>query len=716
MTTFIPPLPAPLDWSEFQNNNVKRFLETAVRVCQPRDVAIFDGSAEEYHRICDMCEMNGMFMALNPYLYPRSYVVRSDPGDVARSEERTFVCGPMGEKLYNIPSNAIPRDLGFGWGCRAGVASKENKDVELNTEQMRELLTHEFTGCMQGRTMWIVPFSMGPLNSEFCKLGIEITDSPYVVVNMYLMARTGVEILKRMSRPNAYFLPCWHSVGCPIAPGEKDVTWPCRKANDRKYIAHFTTPDPQFPELGPYSVMSIGSGYGGNALLGKKCYALRIASRMAAFEPVKWMAEHMLILHVRHTPKNPPRGTPAVRDYFVTGAFPSACGKTNLAMLEVPKEFSAEWRVTCLGDDIAWIRMNQEGQLCALNPEAGYFGVAPGTSDHSNKNAMDAMRMGNTIFTNVGVTREGDVWWKDKTPEMPKHLIDWYGRPVPDARALAADPERLAKVMNTVAHGNSRYTTPCVQCPSVDPLWNAGEGVPIDAFLFGGRRRSLMPLVFRAPTWEDGVLTGACLRSEQTAAADRPEGSLFFDPMAMRPFIGYNMGRYFDHWMEMGALAPKHPDIYCVNWFRRKEGAVKGKFMWAGFSQNFRVVKWACEMAQAKREGRAPPRDNSPLGLIPTCQDLCLDPATGTHIPAPAEPAPRILESAEVLAVDPRSAEWVQELRDHRAFLDILGPDLSAPVKAAFNRRVDRFVHFGMDAAAAGAIKYPEGAAPMHLA
>eukprot|EP00708_Paratrimastix_pyriformis_P002151 GAFH01000890.1.p2 GENE.GAFH01000890.1~~GAFH01000890.1.p2 ORF type:complete len:728 (-),score=297.17 GAFH01000890.1:289-2253(-) len=654
-----------------------------------------------------MCEMSGMFMALNPYLYPRSYLIRSHPGDTARSEARTFVCGPMNEKLYQVPLSAIPKDLGFGYGCRAGESVSGSKDAELNTEQMRELLYHEFTGCMAGRTMWIVPFSMGPLNSEFCKLGIEISDSPYVVAHMYTMARTGIEVLKRLSAPNAYFLPCWHSVGLPLTPGEKDVPWPCRKENNRKFIAHFTTADPSCPEMGPYSVMSIGSGYGGNALLGKKCYALRIASRMAAFEPVKWMAEHMLILHVRHTPK----GAPA-KDYFLTGAFPSACGKTNLAMVEVPREFADEWKVTCLGDDIAWIRMDTQGRLCALNPEAGFFGVAPGTSNESNGNAMAAMRAGNTLFTNVGVTRDGDVWWKGKSPEMPEHLIDWHGVPV---ETHGLDKEALSKLQNTIAQPNSRYTTPCVQCPSVDPLWNAGEGVPIDAFLFGGRRRSLTPLVFRCPDWEDGVLTGATLRSEQTAAADRPEGSLFFDPMAMRPFIGYNMGKYFDHWLEMGRLAPNHPDIYCVNWFRRaKEG--KKDFLWAGFGQNFRVLRWICELAQAKRDGRPLPQANTPLGLVPTCQDLLLD-REGVHVgPLPAGmTAPKPMGCSCILEVTPTDPEWHQELLDERAFLDLLGSDLSEGMKTAYNRRVDRFLASGLDQTLAR-LKYPLGAHPMQLA
>jgi len=707
--TFIPPLPAPLDWNDFPNNSVKKFLELAVRVCQPKDVAIFDGSVEEYHRVCDLCEMNGSFMALNPYLYPRSYIVRSDPGDVARSEERTFVCGPMGEKLYNIPSSAIPTQLGFKWGCRAGITPK-GADKELNTEQMRELLYEEFRGCMRGRTMWVIPFSMGPLASDFCKLGIEITDSPYVVVNMYIMARTGVEILKRLASPTSYFLPCWHSVGCPLVPGEKDVPWPCRKTNDRKYIAHFTTPDPAHPEFGPYSVMSIGSGYGGNALLGKKCYSLRIASRMAAFEPVKWLAEHMLILHVRNTPK----GQPA-RDYFLSAAFPSACGKTNLAMLEVPKEFASEWKVTTLGDDIAWIRMDTQGRMCALNPEAGFFGVAPGTSDESNKNAMDAMRFGNTIFTNVGVTREGDVWWKDKTKTMPKHLIDWFGRPMTDPRTV--DGPALKKLMAGAAHGNSRYTTPLSQCPSVDPLWNAGDGVPLDAMLFGGRRRSMMPLAYRTPNWEEGVLSGAVLRSEQTTAADLPVGALFFDPMAMRPFIGYNIGKYFDHWLDMGRMAEKRPDIYCVNWFRRAGGEIDGNFLWHGFGQNFRVLKWICEQSQAKREGRPQAPANSPLGTIPTMADLCLDPHTGTHVPAPAGEANplRVCASPEVLDIHPTDSKWIQELSEHRQFLDIMGPDMPPRLKNIFDRRINRFIQAGLDAAQVSRLKY-NPAEPMQLA
>jgi len=436
--------------------------------------------------------------------------------------------------------------------------------------------------------------------------------------------------------------------------------------------------------------------------LGKKCYSLRVASKMARDEEVKWMAEHMVILRVTRTPftidpETKKKKALPVETYTITAAFPSACGKTNLAMLEVPPEFRDEWKVTCVGDDIAWIRVDPEGRMCAINPESGFFGVAPGTSDTTNKNAMDTLRLGNSIFTNVAVTKDGDVFWEGKSKVIPKGLIDWKGKAYEDDCWKDANPEEEKKKKKAVekgcAHPNSRYTTPCSQCPIIDSDWNTGKGYPIDAMLFGGRRTTLMPLAVRTDTWEQGVLAAATMRSEGTAAVqDRVMGKLSFDPMAMRPFIGYNWGDYFAHWLEMGERAPKRPDIYCVNWFRKSE---KGEFLWEGFSQNFRVIQWACLNAKARRENDAsasPSSTASPLGFVPTPAALNLDLTTPAH--------KKILVDPTILSVDPTSTEmnsdWFTELSERKEYLSLLRSDLPDGIKKEFNLLVDKFHKAGL--------------------
>lgn len=649
-------------------------------------------------------------MPLNPYLFPNSYLARSNPADVARSEDRTFVCLPDNEHLYLVPNSEIPSDLGFKWGCRAGEIDPETKK-EMKTEQMRAVLMNRFKGCMKNRTMYIMPFSMGPICSEFAKLGIQITDSMYVIANMYIMTRTGLGVLEKIGQ-GAPFVPCWHSVGCPLEKGEKDVSWPCQVESKNKYIAHFMQPDPEHPLLGAYSIMSFGSGYGGNAILGKKCYALRIASKMARDDKVQWMAEHMLILRVIHTPILSVDPTTKKKTfgpqetYTITGAFPSACGKTNLAMIEVPDEFKDEWQVRCVGDDIAWIRVDSDGKLAAINPESGFFGVAPGTSDKTNKNAMQTLRGGNTIFTNVGVTKDGDVYWEGKEKTIPHNMITWKGVPLHDegwkesSTPLDAAVEKQARKAfeKSIAHPNSRYTTPCAQCPIIDKDWNTGNGYAIDAMLFGGRRSTLMPLCIKADRWSQGVLLAATLRSEGTAAVqDRVVGSLSFDPFAMRPFIGYNGGDYFQHWLDMEKFAKHLPDIYLVNWFRKND---KGEFLWSGFSDNFRIIRWACLNAKAKREGSSSSSSSStatPLGVIPTTNDLGLDlSAPHTH---------NILASPEILTLDAKTTErdksWFDELYDRKRFLQVLSTDLPPAMKEEFNTLVHNFVKYGL--------AFPEG-------